>query len=114
MIGAFEIGYSLLNVTDPIEWPLQKRACSSHVYVDSAEQKTSWVIAYQLRRLLQILQAVFVLPFVNIRQTEPEVSLGQTSPIARLTIAFQGALRIVSGNIVFRDPPIDARECRVN
>ena len=72
------------------------------------------MIADQLRGLFQILQTAFVQPFMNVRQSQAEVSLRESSPVARLTIAFQGALRIVAGNIVFRDPPIHSRERRVN
>ena len=45
MIGAFEVSDSFLDVGNPVERPLQERAGPSHIDVNSAEQKTSGVIA---------------------------------------------------------------------
>ena len=114
MIGAFEVRDSLFDISYPVQRLLQERAGPSHIDVDSAEQKTGRVIADQLGGLLQIFKTLFVESFMNVRQSQAEVSLRESSPVARLTIAFQGALRIVPGNIVFRDPPIHSRERRVN
>ena len=114
MIGAFEIRDSLFDISYPVKRPLQERAGASHIDVNSAEQESSGMIADQLGGLLQIFETVFVEPFMNVRQSQAKVSLSESSPVARLPIAFQGALRIVPGNIVFRDPPIHSREPRVN
>src|ERR1051326_2526354 len=72
------------------------------------------MIADQLQRLVEIVEARFVITFVNVGDTNAEIRFRQSAPVAILTKTFQSSLRIITLNRVLADRAIDARQGSIN
>src|ERR1051326_2537572 len=72
------------------------------------------MIADQLQRLVEIVEARFVITFVNVGDTNAEIRFRQSAPVAILTKTFQSSLRIITRNRVLADRAIDARQGSIN
>src|SRR5215213_279010 len=92
----------------------EEPAGASHVCVSPAEHVGSWMIADKFEGLFEVFESRLVISLVNLRDPNAEIRLGQTAPVTILTKTLQGALRVVSGNRVFIDSSIRARQRGVN
>jgi hypothetical protein len=95
-------------------WAFEKPAGPGHVDIDPAEQIAGGMITNQFCGLFEVFQTVFLLTFMNVGEAQAKISLGESTPIAGLTIPFQSPLGIITRDVVFGDVPINASERSVN